>query len=226
MTEMGRKSDAAERLVTAMASLVHRRGYLGVGVDDVCKAAGVKKGSFYHFFASKRDLMLAALERQRQMGEQHLVSAAFGAHRPPLKRIELLLETAGRIETSNKTRGGHVLGCPFGNLAAEVGGSEPILTKRVDELLCRFSGSVRDALCEAKRRGDVRRDLDIETTTDAILAYFEGAMLLAKTRNDPSLIRRLAPLAVQLSTGVTDRSRIRAPTSSRRSDRRKSRASP
>jgi TetR/AcrR family transcriptional repressor of nem operon len=197
---MGRKSDAAERLVTAMASLVHQRGYLGVGVDDVCKAAGVKKGSFYHFFKSKRELMLAALECQGQMGQEHLVGAALAGDHPPLKRIERLLETAGRLEASNKTRGGHVLGCPFGNLAAEVGGSEPILTKRVDELLCKFSESVRDALRDAKRRGDVARNLDVAQATDAILAYFEGVLLLAKTRNDPSLIRRLAPLAVQLAT--------------------------
>lgn len=200
---MGRKSDAAERLVTAMAALVHRRGYLAVGVDDVCKEAGVKKGSFYHFFASKRDLMLAAIERQGQMGKQVLVGAAFAGDLPPLKRIERLLETASRLETSNKTRGGHVLGCPFGNLAAEVGGSEPVLTRRVDESLRRFSESIRDALREAKRRGDVPRSLDVGKTTDAILAYFEGVMLLAKMRNDPSLIWRLAPLAVQLATQPT-----------------------
>lgn len=197
---MGRRSDAAERLVSAMASLVHQRGYLAVGVDDVCKAAGVKKGSFYHFFKSKRELMLAALERQGQMGAEHLVGAALAGDPPPLKRIERLLETAGRLETSNKARGGRVLGCPFGNLAAEVGGSEPILTRRVDELLGRFSESVRDALRDAKQCGDVPRSLDVSKATDAILAYFEGVMLLAKTRNDPSLIKRLAPLAVQLAT--------------------------
>jgi TetR/AcrR family transcriptional repressor of nem operon len=197
---MGRKSDAAQRLVAAMASLVHQRGYLAVGVEDVCKEAGVKKGSFYHFFASKRDLMLAAIERQGQMGKQVLVGTACAGDHPPLKRIERLLETASRLETSNKTRGGQVLGCPFGNLAAEVGGSEPVLTKRVDESLRRFSETIRDALRDAKRRGDVARSLDVCKTTDAILAYFEGVMLLAKMRNDPSLIRRLAPLAVQLAT--------------------------
>jgi TetR/AcrR family transcriptional repressor of nem operon len=197
---MGRKSDAAERLVTAMAALVHQRGYLAVGVDDVCKAAGVKKGSFYYFFKSKRELMLAALERHGQMGKEHLVAAAFTDVDPPLKRIERLLETASRLETANKTRGGRVLGCPFGNLAAEVGGSDPILTTRVDQLLRKFSEAVRDALREAKRAGDVPRNLDVAKATDAILAYFEGVMLLAKTRNDPSLIRRLAPLAVQLAT--------------------------
>jgi TetR/AcrR family transcriptional regulator, transcriptional repressor for nem operon len=197
---MGRRSDAKERLVAAMATLVHERGYLAVGVDDICKTAGVKKGSFYHFFASKRDLMLAALDRQRQMAGDHLVAAAFAADLPPLQRIERLMETAGHLEASNKLRGGRVLGCAFGNLSAEVGGSEPVLTRRVDELLGEFSEIFRDALREAKKRGEVPRTTDVNKAADAILAYFEGVMLLARTRNDPSLIRRLAPLAVQLAT--------------------------
>jgi TetR/AcrR family transcriptional regulator, transcriptional repressor for nem operon len=197
---MGRKSDAAERLVNAMATLVHKHGYTAVGVDDVCRAAGVKKGSFYHFFASKRDLMMAALDRQSQMAEQHVVRSAFGSDVSPSKRIERMLETIARVEASNKTRGGFVLGCPFGNLAAEVGGSEPLLTKRVDEALGTFAESIREALIEAKRSGDVPRTLDVRKATDAILAFFEGVMLLAKARNDPSLIRRLAPLALQLAT--------------------------
>lgn len=199
---MGRKSDAGERLVTAMASLVHQRGYLAVGVDDVCREAGVKKGSFYHFFASKRDLMLAALDRQWEMGAEHLVRAAFSAEQPPLKRIERMLEMAAHHETSNKTRTGQVLGCPFGNLASELAGSESVLMKRAETALCDLAIPIREALNEAKRLGEVPRRLDVKKAAEAIVAYFEGVMLLAKSRNDPSLIRRLGPLAVQLATGT------------------------
>lgn len=197
---MGRTSDARERLVAAMAALVHRRGYLAVGVDDVCRAAGVKKGSFYYFFASKRDLMLAALNRQWQMGHDHVIRVAFAADQPPLKRIERLLAMVAEIETSNRDREGCVLGCPFGNLAAEVGSSEPALTKRADEAFCGFGEYIRDALSEAKRLGQLGRHVDVRNAADAIVAYFEGVALLAKTRNDPSLIRRLGPRAVQLAT--------------------------
>ena len=47
---MGRKSDAAERLVNAMATLVHRHGYTAVAAWTTCAGPpGVKKGSFYRF---------------------------------------------------------------------------------------------------------------------------------------------------------------------------------
>jgi TetR/AcrR family transcriptional repressor of nem operon len=196
---MGRTSDARARLVAAMAGLVHKRGYLAVGVDDVCKAAGVKKGSFYYFFSSKRALMLAALDQQWQMGHEHLLTVAFHADAPPLTRIERLLEMAATLETSNKAREGQVLGCPFGNLAAEVGSTEPALTKRADEAFCGFAAFIRDALQEAKKRRELGRHVDVREAADAIVAYFEGLALVAKARNDPSLIRRLGRRAVQLA---------------------------
>src|SRR6266511_409911 len=130
---MGRTSDAKERLIATMADLVHRRGYLAVGVEDVCKAAGVKKGSFYHFFSSKRDLMLAALESQRHMAHAHVLATAFHGDVPALQRIDRLFAMVAEMETSNKKNGGRVLGCPFGNIAVEMSASEPKLARRADQ---------------------------------------------------------------------------------------------
>ena len=103
--------------------------------------------------------------------------------RVALEAYRAAARDGAHVEASNKTRDGFVLGCPFGNLAAEVGGSEPLLTKRVDEALGAFADSIREALMEAKRRGSVPRTLDVRKATDAVLAFFEGVMLLAKARN-------------------------------------------
>ncbi len=214
---MGRTSDARVRLVAAMADLVHRRGYLGVGVDEVCKAAGVKKGSFYHFFASKRDLMLAALDQHWQMGHDFAAQPAFADDVPPLERIERFFTTIAGLEAGNKSAKGNVLGCPFGNIAAEIGSSDPVLAKRVDEAFSGFASLVRAALTDAKARGDVDRTVNVHEAADAIFAYFEGLALLAKTRNDPSLIRRLGARAVQLATRPTRP----APKRGRRNPRRR-----
>ena len=59
---MGRTSDAKDRLMQAALSLLWEENYGGVTVDDICKRAEVKKGSFYHFFESKADLAVAAYE--------------------------------------------------------------------------------------------------------------------------------------------------------------------
>ena len=59
---MGRVSDAKPRLLEAAIDLVWSRSYGAVTVDDICAAAGVKKGSFYYFFKSKDELVAAALD--------------------------------------------------------------------------------------------------------------------------------------------------------------------
>ncbi|MBW8705889.1 HTH-type transcriptional repressor NemR [Streptomyces sp. MBT84] len=59
---MGRTSDAKERILTAAQSLIEQRGYSALGVAEICKAAGVPKGSFYYFFDSKEELALAVLD--------------------------------------------------------------------------------------------------------------------------------------------------------------------
>lgn len=46
-------------------------------------------------------------------------------------------------------------------------------------------------LREAKEQGIVPATLDTAVTAQALLAYFEGVMLLAKGRNDPALIATL-----------------------------------
>ena len=112
--------------------------------------------------------MMAALDRQSQMAERHVVRSAFASDVLPLTRIELLLETVAHVEASNKTQRRLRPRLSLGNLAAEVGGSEPLLTKRADEALGTFSEAIREALTEAKRRGDVARTLDVRKAADAI----------------------------------------------------------
>jgi TetR/AcrR family transcriptional repressor of nem operon len=52
-----------ERIVEAATSLFWRNGYHAVSVDQICKGAGILKGSFYHVFPSKAELLLVVLRR-------------------------------------------------------------------------------------------------------------------------------------------------------------------
>jgi len=56
---------------------------------------------------------------------------------------------------------------------------------------------LRDAEASGTLRG-----VDVPNAARALLAYFQGALLLAKTHNDPTIIDVLAEQALNLVTGT------------------------
>ncbi|GGS32674.1 TetR family transcriptional regulator [Streptomyces humidus] len=79
------KPSARERLLEAAATLTYRDG-VGIGVDAVCRAAGVSKRSLYQLFESKDDLLAASLEERSSAFVATLLPAADDG-RSPRERI-------------------------------------------------------------------------------------------------------------------------------------------
>jgi TetR/AcrR family transcriptional repressor of nem operon len=60
---MNTRVPTRDRIIEAATVLMWRDGYDAVSVDSICEAAKVRKGSFYHAFASKEALLNAAIRR-------------------------------------------------------------------------------------------------------------------------------------------------------------------
>ncbi len=187
---MPRTSDAKEKLLDSALDLIHARSYADVSVQELCEHAGVKKGSFYHFFPSKRDLTLAALDRQWEIAKRTVWEPAFSKHLSPLKRIEQCFDRLFELQCGVKERTGHVHGCPFGNLALELSTQDGVIRRKVDRIFGEVAAYFERALRDAVAAGEIP-DQDAGTTAQTLVAYMEGVILLAKTRNDLNLIKRL-----------------------------------
>ena len=116
---MGRTSTARERLIDAGCDLLHSRGYSALGVADICAAADVRKGSFYHFFESKQVLAVEVVRSAWQVQRQDW-TRALSADEPALTRLQRLLELQAETQRADKTTTGALRGCLFGNLAQEM----------------------------------------------------------------------------------------------------------
>ena len=194
---MGRTSDARERLIDSAIALIHARSYGGVSVDDLCARAGVNKGSFYHFFPSKRDLAVAAIERQWDNARRYVLEPALAPDVPPLQRIRRLFTLAATLQCPDDPAQGHVPGCPFGNLAAELGTQDPIIRDKVQEVFAGYHAYFERVLTEAQQAGELG-PLDAPAAARSLLAFFEGTLLLAKTYNDAAIVEQLGQDAVGL----------------------------
>ncbi len=180
-----------DRLLTAAADLVHAYSYRAVGVQAICDRAGVKKGSFYHFFPSKQALILAVLEENWESFTRDVLDPIFGGGAPPNERIAALFEFAFASHTEIKRQTGHVRGCPFGSLAAEASTLEEPLRARLLRVFEDWTAYLRDALSDAQASGALRDGIDVDATAWGLLSCLQGLLLISKTANDTSIIPRV-----------------------------------
>lgn len=203
-----RLKDARERLIVSAIELIYARSYGAVSVDDLCARAGVHKGSFYHFFPSKRELLLAAIDVQWEQAKQSVLEPAFAPDVPPLQRVARFFALFTDPRCADPAGTGCVLGCPFGNLVAEMGAQDDVIRARVQDVFTGICSYVEGALREAVAEGAIA-EVDPATGARALLAYYEGIMLVAKAANDAALIEQLGRVGLQF---LPQLSRPGAPT--------------
>jgi len=85
-------SSARLRLLEATINALWERRYGSVSVDAICLRADVRKGSFYHFFKSKTELAVAALDHLWETRSRPAIDEIFSPTRPPLARFERLID--------------------------------------------------------------------------------------------------------------------------------------
>lgn len=193
---MGRTSNAKARLLKTAMELMYTRGYTAVGVQEICDRAQVNKGSFYYFFPSKRALALAVIdaygEHIRDLWDESLT--AKGA---PLERLRQMFERTSNTHCELMEASGQMHGCPIGNLALELSAQDESIRQRLRETFTAWTDAVERVLHEAVASGALPA-IDTAATAQAVVAYFEGVMMLAKTQNDPEVVTRLAQSVMRL----------------------------
>ncbi len=193
---MPRSSTARARLIDSAGRRIHTSSYAAASVEVLCADAGVQKGSFYYFFPSKRDLALAAIDDQWANARATILEPAFASDVEPLERIERFFRSVAEHQRADV-----VLGCPFGNLAVELGTLDSVIRDKVRQVFEGYQAYFERALREAAATGSLRA-ADVPTVAQALLAYFQGAVLLAKTHNDSRIIDALADHALNLAAGT------------------------
>jgi len=182
--------DTRQRIIEVAKSRFHNRSYADVGIKEICDKAQIQKGSFYHFFPSKRDLVLAVIEEFADDWAHGFVAEAFDPKLPPMERIEYMIDAAYFWQKAAKDLEGRMPGCLFGNLALEISTQDDVLRAKLLAVFCKAKARFQSTLEEAISNNDIA-PLDTERTAEAMLAYLEGLILIAKASNDPESIYRL-----------------------------------
>ena len=195
---MGRTSDARERLIDEAGRLFHTRSYEGVGVQELCEAAGINKGSFYHFFKSKDDLAAAVIDAQWEAVRDELLAPTLADDVAPLARIERFFERLARDQRAARRDLGVTPGCPLANLSGELCTHVPKLRRKLARVFDGMRDALEKTLCDAVAAGELPRGTDASRGAEALVALAEGALLLSAAHDDPALVGRVGRLALGL----------------------------
>ncbi|MFE9255675.1 TetR/AcrR family transcriptional regulator [Streptomyces sp. NPDC006879] len=187
---MGRTSTARERLLETTGELMHSRSYASLGVAEICAEAGVKKGSFYHFFESKQALT-AAVATSYWQDQRACWTAALAGPEPALSRLQRLLTALTSAQRARKETTGAVDGCLLGNLALELSNTEPDVRACLDQAFAEQTALIAATIEEAAAEGTVPRGRATTATARAVIAQLEGLVLFAKLKNDPTVLDTL-----------------------------------
>ena len=179
---MGRRSNARERLIATASGLFRDRGFDGVGVAQLCETAGVNKGSFYHFFPSKRELLLQVIDGA--WDETGLLASwETGAPRHPIDALRQYLQELFAYHYADREASGRVRGSLLANLAWELSARDRQVGEKLEQLFQREIAAFSILLSSALDRGEISVRHP-ERAAETLVACLHGLLMLAKVRDD------------------------------------------
>lgn len=174
--------------------LIYQKGYNGVGINEIVKAAVVPKGSFYYYFETKENLALETIHYYYNYFLKALRHILTHSNVAPLDRIAQLNQFY--LDTySDPWRMAH--GCYGGNLAAEMGADNEAIRTLLDQYFKDNCNLIAQCLRDAQAAGELSDAVDADELAMFMVNAYQGALLQMQ------LSKKLDPLNNYVKT--TDR---------------------
>lgn len=186
-----------DRIVDAATSLFWRHGYHPVSTDAICQAASVRKGSLYHAFAKKEDVLAACLDDVWGQDWRD-VQAIYSGYGTPTEQLRAHLQWFECSQRQLKARHGMVLG----NFHTALGVSIPdLVMKAMQERRAEHSARIKRSIIEVL--GLTAADEAHATwLTDITAELISGTMLRARLSDDLAPLEKMPETILRLIHAV------------------------
>lgn len=184
MTKDGTVGDARGRLLDAAVALVRRQGFSATGVGQLCAAAGVSKGAFFHHFASKEAMGVAAAEHWGAATGAVFAAAGYHAAADGLGRVLAYLD----LREAMIEGGTDAFTCLAGALAGEVHQSHPAIARAAEAAIKDHARTLEADFAAALAEAGVR-GVDAGGLALHVQAVLQGGFVLAKAEGNAEVAR-------------------------------------
>jgi TetR/AcrR family transcriptional repressor of nem operon len=181
MANVHHESKAA--LLDAALSVFRAKGYTATRVEDICEAAELTKGSFFHHFQSKEDLVIAAAEHWITVTDPVFLSAAYQRLPDPLDRVLAYVDFRKSLLQGPLPE----FTCFAGTIIQEVYETHPAVRDACEKSITGHAATLVADIDEAMRLYGVDRSFSAESLALYTQAVIQGAFILAKAKQGPAV---------------------------------------
>lgn len=177
---------ARERLIAAAIATVRYKGFSATSVDEICQAAGVTKGAFFHHFASKEALAVEAAGAWTEIAEQRIFTQPDWTRIPdPLERL------LGHIDFRLSMIDGPAedFTCFVGTMVQESYNSSDRIRAACDASLHAYALRLAEDIQQAIDTYGIASGVSAVSLAFHIQAVLQGAFILAKANGNPVIAR-------------------------------------
>jgi TetR/AcrR family transcriptional regulator, transcriptional repressor for nem operon len=186
---MSKSANTKENLIGTALNLFWSKGFNSVGVEDICKKAGINKGSFYHYFPSKTALAVTALEVAGGMIQQKL-EIIFQKGLPLEKLIDNFCEFLISFQKMKKGEEGMICGCPFTSVGMEESTVDREIAETAKNKLELFKNRFLELAKMAVERKLIK-PAQAEMKTNELFACYLGTFVQIRLNNNLSALENM-----------------------------------
>ena len=171
------------KLLNAALAEFRTQGYTATTVDDVCAAAGVTKGSFFHHFKGKEDLAIAAAAHWNEVTGGLFAEAPYRHLPDPRDRVLGYIDYRATLLTGTLPDFTSLLG----TMVQETFETHPAIREACRDGIELHAKTVAADLAQAKASYAPQADWSPESVALYTQAVLQGAFILAKASGGPEV---------------------------------------
>ena len=177
------RHESKTKFLQAAIRVIRVKGYTATRVEDVCEAAGLTKGSFFHHFDSKDELALAAADYWIEGTEAQFGSASYHELADPLERLLAYVDLRKAMLTGELSD----FTCLAGTMVQEVYDTHPAIREACNRGISGHAKTLERDIGEAMRKYGATGKWTARSLALYIQAVLQGSFILAKAKGGPAV---------------------------------------